>query len=168
MFSASINHDTLFIVTRAVALVMLPNGRLHIRRFNGATMTPSTIVETINIGTGGGAVTGKVLAYRPKYNDYHKSYLAGLFVNLEKLFPCIASSSYAPVCSRFTYEEDGFFKGKSILQASDGGNNFKVFGNSIATYGMAISGCPVINGKDGCLPTYAETTITCLLPRSCK
>ena len=83
--------------------------------------------------------TNNILAYRPNYSD---SGLAGIFVNIEKIFPCIAKTNYVPICSIFTSEEDGFRKGKQYTELGDLGNNVKVFGKNIATYGLAISGCP--------------------------
>ena len=55
--------------------------------------------------------TNNILAYRPKYSDFHRSRLAGIFVNIEKIFPCIAKTNYVPICSIFTSEENGFRKG---------------------------------------------------------
>ncbi|XP_019861195.1 PREDICTED: uncharacterized protein LOC109589553 [Amphimedon queenslandica] len=142
--------------------------KLKLSKVNGGTLSSSTFIEQINIGNGHYTRKGSYLAYQPKYLDGHKSGLAGIFLNLEKLFPCIAGSSIIPACGRFTSEEDGFLRGRSILQTGDMGNHIRIFGNSIATYGMAISGCRVLNGKNGCLPPWFHTRITCLLPRSCQ
>ena len=108
--------------------------------------------------------TNKILAYRPKYSDLHRSSLAGIFVNIEKIFPCIAKTHYVPICSVFTSEEDGFRKGKQYIELGDRGNNVKVFGKNIATYGLAVSGCSQLNGN--CLPKWVSSTVVCLLPRS--
>ncbi|XP_019861138.1 PREDICTED: uncharacterized protein LOC109589481 [Amphimedon queenslandica] len=155
-------------VIKVLNLEFVSGMKLKLSKVNGGTLSSSTVIEQISIGNGYYTRKGSYLAYQPRYSDYHSSGLAGIFLNLEKLFPCIARSSVIPVCGRFTYEEDGFLQGKSVLQTSDLGNHIKVFGSSIATYGMAISGCRVLNGKNGCLPLWFQTRITCLLPRSCK
>lgn len=151
---------------------MLSKNTIQVRKFNGATLTASSVVDTVNLGptsihSGRKSVFGKkkILAYMPKYRDHHKSGLAALFLNLEKLFPCSRGNV---VCSRSTYEEDGFLKGKTLLQASDIGNNFRIFGKNVATYGMAISGCGIMNKRYGCYFDWFQTTITCLLPPSCR
>ena len=122
-------------------------------------------IETLSIGNGLHAKQGKYLAYRPKYKGYHASGIGTIFVNLEKLFPC--SKSVQMVCSRMTYDEDGLLKGKAILDASDGGNNMKIFGNGINTYALAIQGCSYLTGSNGCLHKYNDFAISCLLPQSC-
>ena len=110
--------------------------------------------------------TNNILAYRPRYSDVHRSGLAGIFVNIEKIFPCIAGTNYVPICSIFTSEEDGFRKGKQYIELGDLGNHVRVFGKNIATYGLAISGCPKLYGTAGCFPRYVRSTVVCLLPRS--
>ena len=110
--------------------------------------------------------SNNILAYRPNYSDYHGSGLAGIFVNIEKIFPCIANTNYVPICSIFTSEEDGFRKGKQYIELGDLGNNVKVFGKNIATYGLAISGCRKLCGTEGCFPRGATSTVVCLLPQS--
>ena len=111
--------------------------------------------------------TDNTFAYRPNFADYHQSGLAGVFLNLENIFPCI-SGEY-PICRMFTYEEDGFNKGKgkAIIEAADSGNNFSVFSctEDILTYGFAFQGCSQLNGLDGCLRKYFQRSITCQLPR---
>lgn len=164
----AINLRTFLTVIKILNLDFVHN-KLKLRKVNGGNLSSSTFIEQINIGHGHYAKKGSYLAYQPKYLDDHKSGLAGIFLNLEKLFPCIAGSkSIVPVCGRFAYEEDGFLQGRSILQTGDMGNHIQVFGSSIATYGMAISGCHVLNGKNGCLQSWFHTRITCLLPRSCQ
>ena len=102
-----------------------------------------------------------LLAYRPKYSDYHSSGLAGIFINLDGLFPC-SSGHLIPNCARFTQEEDGFNKGKALLQAGDGGNYFGgIFGSSdIAVYGLAFQGC-----EENCFPPLYSIRVFCFLPR---
>ena len=108
--------------------------------------------------------SNKLLVYRPNYSDLHRSGLAGIFVNIENVFPCIAKTHYVPICSVFTSEEDGFRKGKQYIQLGDLGNNVKVFGKRIATYGLAVGGCSLLNER--CLPSWVKSTVMCLLPRS--
>ena len=106
-----------------------------------------------------------ILAYRPNYADYHSSGLAGIFVNIEEVFPCTAEiENYTPVCSKATREEDGFMKGRSIIELGDMGNDVKVFGDGISTYGLAIQDCSELNSD--CLPKYYNTEVVCFLPRA--
>lgn len=50
-----------------------------------------------------------LLAYCPNYTDVHMSGLAGMFVNIEGLFPCVTGlPEYQPICKLFTFEGDGF------------------------------------------------------------
>ena len=84
--------------------------------------------------------------------------------NLDKLFPCANRNRI--FCRRFTSEEDGFFKGRSIIEAADHGNNFRMFGRA-NVYGMTFQGCRYLSGHKGCLPRYFETIIACFLPRCC-
>ena len=144
------------------------NRNANIHRINVGNGIQSNELDWIDIGSGEKNVSGdnRILAYRRDYRDAHDSgMLAGLFLNLDELFPC--AGPIMPLCSRSTYEEDGFLQGKAILQASDIGNDFTVFGSGIFTFGIAIQGCSVLNGINGCLPSFFATTIVCLLPRSC-
>ena len=105
--------------------------------------------------------SNKLLAYRPRYSG-----LGVLFFNIEAIFPCINnSSSYFPMCGRLTLEEDGFFNGRSFIEAGDGGNHFRIFSTTenIKTYGIAVEGCPELNTT--CWPGYAGISVFCLLPR---
>ena len=107
-----------------------------------------------------------LLAYRPNYGDFHNSGLGAIFVNIEGVFPSIAGTSFPPICSLFTREEDGFRKGQQFVELGDARINgpSKIFGNGISTYGLAVQGCPELNKE--CLPTYFESEVVCLLPRS--
>uniref|UniRef100_A0A1X7TSS4 Uncharacterized protein n=1 Tax=Amphimedon queenslandica TaxID=400682 RepID=A0A1X7TSS4_AMPQE len=49
--------------------------------------------------------------------------LETIFLSLKKLFSC--SKSACPICGRFTFEEDGFLKGKALFEAADFGNTSK-------------------------------------------
>ena len=112
-----------------------------------------------------------LLAYYPKFADRHNSDLAGIFVNVEGIFPCMAklreeTSLRGPPCKLFTSEEDGFNGGKAIIELGDVGNLElkKVFGSKVMLYGLAISGCPTLTPE--CLPEYYQNEIMCMLPRS--
>ena len=118
--------------------------------------------DSISLGDPSIGQTSTLLAYRPKYPDYHSSGLAGLFVNIKEVFPCTQKiDQYEPVCSTFSREEDGFRKGKAFIEAGDIGNNLKVFDDSV--YALAVQDCPVLDGS--CLPAYLQVEVVCLLPR---
>ena len=111
--------------------------------------------------------SNNILAYRPRVSDGHNSNLAGVFINLEGVFPCLAPlTNYHPVCRVFTDEEDSFRDGKALIDSGDTGNGFQVFSptNNILTYGIAIQQCPVFN--NACFPVYHSFTVACYLPRS--
>ena len=127
----------------------------------------SPILNKITIGNGQTAITSSILAYRPRYNDYHVTRFGAVFLNLERLFPCAGKTGLVPVCRRFTQEEDGFFKGRTITEAADIGNNMRIFGRDIKTYGFVFDRCSILSGRFGCLPTHFQTIVTCFLPRSC-
>ena len=142
------------------------NRSLVLHRFHGGIFDLTGYIDHIQIGNGGSNTNSQLgyMRYRQNYADYHGTYLAGLFFNLERLFPCAARrAKQRPVCRMFTLEEDGFLKGKAIIEKADSGNNFVIFGSNIDTYGFAIQGCKYMNTN--CLPSYFETVITCYLPR---
>ena len=140
---------------------------MTIRKIDGGTLKPGPILNNVIIGKGQTARTSTVLAYRPMYRGYHNTRLGAVFLNLEKLFPCAAKAGIVPVCRRFTREEDGFLRGKTITEAADVGNHMKIFGTNINTYGFVFEACPYLNGVNGCLPSFFNTAVTCFLPRSC-
>lgn len=112
--------------------------------------------------------SNNLVAYRPRFVDYHRSYLGAVFLNMEGMgiFPCLRSSaSGTPKCGLLTSEEDGFFQGRSFIQAADTGNTFHVFSSTseIKTYGFALEGCPELTSS--CFREYAKIAIFCLLPR---
>ena len=140
---------------------------LKIKKMNGGTLRQENkLLQSINMGNGRASKTGRYIAYRPRFSGHHHSRLGAIFVNLNRLFPCARSTQV--LCRRFTIEEDGFLKGRSVIEAADFGNNFRAFGNNVDTYGIAFQGCPYLNGVNGCLPSWFHTTIACLLPRSCS
>ena len=105
--------------------------------------------------------SNKLLAYRPRYIDSHGSNLAAIFLNAKKL------TCGSKMCKILPDEEDGFNKGKAIIEAGDNGNNFRVFNSTtnIPTYGFAIQDCPEMNLN--CLPTWYSFNIVCYVPRDC-
>jgi hypothetical protein len=126
----------------------------------------SDVIATISsFNPSNSATASNLLAYRPRYVDLHTSGLAGLFVNLEGVFPCIVGTpEYHPVCKLFTYEEDGFRNGRAAIDAADIGNNFNIFsGGNQATFGFAFTGCPTFTND--CFPSFSQYSIVCLLPR---
>ena len=106
-----------------------------------------------------------LLIYHPRFGAVHGSNLAALFFNMEAIFPCIESANYSPTCGILTYEEDGFFQGRSFIQAADDGNSFRIFSSTenIRTYGIAVQTCEEFNLA--CLPEHTAFTVVCLLPR---
>ena len=119
--------------------------------------------DSISLSNPSKSQTSSLLAYRPKYNDFHKSGLAGLFVNVQEVFTCTAGiKDWEPVCDIFTREEDGFRKGNAFIQAADMGNNILVFGGK-SVWGVAVQNCPELN--NGCFPNYLHFEVVCMLPR---
>ena len=105
----------------------------------------------------------EIIYYGANYSDYHSSNLFIMAFNLEKIFTCIAGKDIVPTCARFTAEEDGFNKGKSIVEAGDSGNDFIMFGKGKRVYAFSVSGCPLVT--NACFPLHYMISITCLLPR---
>ena len=111
--------------------------------------------------------TNNLFAYRPSFRDLHGSTLGALFFNMLGIFPCLreahmTSAVHLP-CFLTTAEEDGFNNGRSLLQASDVGNGFIIFGSQTLTYGLAIQNCTELN--EDCLPRSFQIQIACFLPR---
>lgn len=111
-----------------------------------------------------------LLAYRPNFKDRHNSGLAGIFINIEGVFPCTiglddSHTLTGPSCKLFTNEEDGFNDGRAIIELGDAGNGeVEIFGSNVGIYGLAFSGCQVLTEK--CLPLYFQSEIVCMLPSS--
>ncbi len=139
--------------------------RVHISRdgLNKLEISGNGVTARISLASPSIDHTTNLLAYRARYSDF-----ATVFINLSDLFPCIEGSGAEerPLCYRVASEEDGFNKGKAILEAADIGNNLNVWPNGKKlTYAFAIEGCERLDGR--CLPPYYEftTCIVCLLPR---
>ena len=150
---------------------MNSNRQLTLYSANHSTLLSSDSSQLAQISLSDSSLaatsSNNLLAYRPSYNDYHSSNLAGIFINLEGVFPCLAPlTNYNPICRVFTEEEDGFRNGKALIDTADIGNDFRIFSASsnILTYGLAIQGCPVFNTT--CFPNYHSFSIVCYLPRA--
>ena len=126
---------------------------------------PSGQRVSIILSNASEAVTSSdnLLAYRPCFADHHGSGLAAVFLNLKVIFPCM---SVIPQCGVLTHEDDGFFGGRSFIQAADIGNHFRIFSSSadIMTYGLALQDCPEFTPQ--CIPDLVSVSVLCLLPRS--
>ena len=141
---------------------------LSIAKIYGGNMSVGAFLDYIHIGNGEIPSTSSILAYRPKYKGNHKSKLGAVFINLMELFPCV-KKGIVPACRRFTADEDGFYKGKTIAEAADFGDNVKIFDDSknILMYGFAFEACKYLHGLKGCFPSNFQTVVACFLPRSC-
>ena len=119
--------------------------------------------DSLSLSNPSNSQTSAILAYKPNYQDYHSSGLAGLFVNIKQVFPCTEKiDNYEPVCKTFSREEDGFRGGKAFIEAGDIGNNMKVFSGS-SVYALAVQGCGELDGS--CFPNYLQVEVVCMLPR---
>ena len=109
--------------------------------------------------------SNNMVAYRPSYQDSHNSDLGAVFINLQSLYPCLSGANFHPTCSLFTSEEDGFRDGRTIIQAADIGNNFRIFSSTsnFETFGFAFQGCSTITTT--CVGNI-ELDLVCLLPRN--
>ena len=168
LFAYHHTYSPLPVVLRTLMITRTSSSMLQLRRFWSSNGTIGAIIAEISLAnpSGPSTSTNNMLAYRPNYADYHRSGLAGVFLNIEQIFPC--ASGQHPICRIFTREEDGFRKGKAIIEAGDSGNNFRIFSSTanINTYGFAFQGCSQLNGANGCMPRYFESAITCQLPRN--
>ena len=135
---------------------------IQLRHFNSSVFSDETQIDSISLSDPAIDVSSTYLAYRPNYSDYHGSGLAGMFINMAAIFPCIVKKA---ACRIFTLEQDGFNGGRAIIESGDIGNDFEIFSTSTdtATYGFAIQDCTQMDST--CLPTKFELVITCLLPR---
>ena len=161
------------IILTVVRLLYISKGSSSFELRNISTTTgqhvggSSNVIASIsNFNPSSSSTASNLLAYRPNFRDLHTSGLAGMFVNLEGVFPCIAGTpEYHPVCKLFTYEEDGFRNGRAVIDAADIGNNFNVFsGTNTATFGFAFSDCPTFTND--CFPSFTQYSVVCLLPRN--
>ena len=157
-------------VLQLLILELSQTRQLQLYSLNHSTFDYSseTLLATVSVADGSQAATSSnnLLAYRPRYNDLHNSNLAGIFINLEGVFPCIVplTNLFPIICHLSSGEEDGFRGGKALIGSSDRGNNFNMFGSTNFTYGIAVQGCPELNNT--CFPTFLEISVVCYLPRA--
>ena len=158
------------LVVRMMRLHMNSNRQLQLYAANHSTLqtSDSTLLAGVTISDSSQVQTSSdnLLAYRPRYSDYHNTNLAGVFINLEGVFPCLAPfPHYNPICHVFTEEEDGFRNGRALIDAGDIGNHLQVFSSSsnTLTYGIAIQECPEFNTN--CFPDHLSFSVVCYLPR---
>ena len=143
--------------------------QLHATNHSTMLSSEDTMLAEMRINWSGQNVTSSnnILAYQPRYLDEHNSNLAALFINLDRVFPCLVPlTAYYPICTIFSNEEDGFRGGKVVIGASDSGNSFRVFSTSgnIKSYAIAIQGCQQLTPS--CFPTNHQMSVACLLPRA--
>ena len=151
----------LYIVVKLLHLTF--HGSKFSLRVMSNTGKPTATLDTLPVTRSGAAYSPKrMMYYAPRYRDHHKSNLAIVAFNMEKIFPCLAGKGVLPMCRMYTAEEDGFMKGRSIIEAADIGNNLKMFNKPV--YAFAVRGCRKLTSQS-CMPNWWQKTITCLLPR---
>ena len=131
-------------------------------------LSQDRILARFNLGNGNGALTSanNLFAYRPRYQDRQNSGLAGFFINLDGVFPCLVPlTEYYPICRVYTDEDDGFRGGRDIIDTADTGDDLRVFSTTIniKTYGFAIQNCPTMT--TACWAHWTSVSVVCLLPR---
>jgi len=137
-------------VFRTLIITRTSSNILRLSRFNSSTGTEADVISEISIANPSQPSTSadNTLAYRPNYADYHQSGFAGVFLNLEKIFPCGSTGDKTPLCSVFTYDEDGFRKGKAIIEAQDNGYAIRVFTLTNNSRHIALQFKAVVNLMD--------------------
>ena len=146
----------------------------RVRSFNVTTLLPGGSLDEVNISDSSQSATGanNFVSYQPRYEDTTdlghggSNTMAAFFINMREVFPCTKSLTYRyhPVCKIFTNEEDGFRSYRSIIEAADSGNHFRIFSTTsdIPTYGFGIQGCAEFTMD--CLPTHHLIVIVCYVP----
>lgn len=148
---------------------------VRVVELNVKSLVPSHTFDEVDISDPSQNATGanNIISYRPRYQDAADSDNGGsnptavVFINMREVFPCLKSLPgyrYHPICKIFTHEEDGFRSFRSIVEAADSGNQFRIFSTTsdIPTYGFGIQGCAEFTSD--CLPTYHEFVIVCYSP----
>ena len=162
-------------VTRMLAFEVNSSRIAKVKMLNVTTLRLGDSFDEVNISDPSISVTGanNIVSYKPNYHDTTNFGHGGsnttaiFFFNMKEIFPCIKSLTYHyhPVCKIFTNEEDGFRSFRSIIEAADSGNHFRIFNTpsefSLPTYGFGIQGCAEFT-RD-CLPTYHLFVIVCYL-----
>ena len=147
----------------------------RIRDFSVKTLVTGHTLDEVDISNPSLSATGanNIVSYQPNYQDTTNlghggtNTTAVFFINMKEVFPCIKSLilyRYEPVCKIFTNEEDGFRSFRSIIEAADSGNYFRIFNTTsdIPTYGFGIQGCAEFTME--CLPTHHKFVIVCYSP----
>ena len=140
---------------------------IKLRSLNSSTQVVGDDISTLTITNISEDYTSdnRVLAYRPNYSSNSGGNTAIVFINLEAAIPCYRGNEIGPACQLFTFEENSFQFGKAFIQASDSGNDFRVFSSSqsenIVTYGFGVTGCSTFD--QACVSTF-EVALVCLLP----
>ena len=140
--------------------------RVSFRKQDPSTLAILGVISQLSIPYANlsGTSPENAIAYRPYFNDVHNSNLAVLFFNLEAAFPCLKDTNILPACSLFALEEDGFYGGRSLIQAADIGNHFQIFSSYqfVNTFGFGFAGCSTFSRW--CVPESFERSLVCLLP----
>ena len=139
------------------------DGKRVVTLYSKIFMSNKTMIANISLTNAflPSTSSNNLLAYRPRYKDWHGSNLAGIFINAKEL------TCGSRMCKIIPHDEDGFNKGRVIIEAGDGGNGFRVFDakKNIPTFGFAIQNCPQMN-RD-CLPNLYSFNIVCYVSRDC-
>ena len=146
----------------------------RVKDFNVKTLVTGHTFDEVDISDHSQNATGanNIVSYQPNYQDttdfgHRGSYTTAIFfINMREVFPCTKGLPYRyhPVCKIFTNEEDGFRSYRSIIEAADSGNHFRIFNTTsdIPTYGFGIQGCAEFTMD--CLPTHHQFVIVCYVP----
>ena len=135
---------------------------VYLRSMSTATEEVGNLISYLNIRSPSHAASNNVLAYRPYHNSHSGGNTAILFINLEATNPCYVVNEFGPPCNLFTLEEGSFQYGKAFIQASDIGNDFRIFSSqNISTYGFGVTGCSTFD--PACVSDF-EVSLVCLLP----
>ncbi len=134
---------------------------VYLRSMSTATQEVGNLISSLTIPNSSNEYTSSNgLAYRPSYSGGNT---AILFINLEATNRCHVVNRFGPPCNLFTLEEGSFQYGKAFIQASDIGNDFRIFSSLrfIATYGFGVTGCSTFD--PACVSDF-EVSLVCLLP----
>jgi hypothetical protein len=113
-----------FTALQLLSICMNNRRELKLLAQNHTTLqdSDSTELAAVSLTNPSQAMTSSnnLLAYRPRFADYHNSNLAGVFINMEGVFPCLQSlSTDNLICQIFSHREDRFRSGKALIGAAD-------------------------------------------------
>ena len=137
--------------------------RITFQRINSESFQVVGSASTINTPSSSSSTsTDNLIAYRPSYSDPHRSNLGTIFINLDAIYPCIATSQDIS-CKLFPNEDDGFRGGKAILEAMDDNS---AFGSGSPSFSFAFATCSQISYS--CISTShrIDLRLVCILPSS--